>query len=69
MSDSEELQPHQKRVKDERDELESKIQNLAAFFGGDVFHTLDPVDKYLLVEQAEHMTAYRGVLDLRIARF
>lgn len=69
MSDNAELQPHQKRVKDERDELESKIQKLAAFFGGDVFHQLDPVDKGLLVEQAEYMTAYRGVLDLRIARF
>ena len=57
------------RVKNERDELNAKALKLNAFILSDEFRDLQEVDQEDLIEQANHMSAYRNVLDKRIDRF
>ena len=63
------MQPHQERVVSEREELQTKAKRLAEFLRGSVFPTLPLAEQDRLVQQLEHMNAYRRILDERIAAF
>lgn len=63
------MKPHQKRVVDEKSELDKKLDALKAFIGTPFFHTLEAKDRDLLSEQLGHMERYSGVLQLRINHF
>lgn len=63
------LQPHQQRVVDEKAELDEKLGKLRAFFGTDIFANLEDAEMDRLQRQADHMSAYSGVLGERIAAF
>jgi hypothetical protein len=57
------------RVIDEKRELDAKRSKLAEFIGGDIYPTLDEIDRDLLVEQLDLMKEYSVVLADRIGRF
>lgn len=59
----------QSRVIDEHSELTLKINALRAFTVGDVFKSLDSVDKEWLLRQLDTMSAYQHILEKRISRF
>lgn len=63
------LPPHQQRVIDEKDELDSKLQKLSAFFDTPIFAGLNEAEKQRLVRQEAAMDAYSQVLGERIAAF
>ena len=63
------MQPHEKRVVDERNDLSDKLSKLAAFFVTDTFLGLPEADRILLVTQEEQMTCYLNTLGRRIERF
>lgn len=63
------LQPHEERVLVERGELADRLDRLTTFIGGEAWHKLPETDRDLLIEQCNHMTAYLGVLQRRVARF
>lgn len=65
----EQLQPHEQRVVDERNELIEKITKLHAFFTTEVFAHLQDEDQNLLEEQVQLMMNYSDVLLKRINRF
>lgn len=65
-----ELQPHQQRVVDEKDELDKKAMALSNFIGkSPVFETLDPAEQERLKEQNDVMWQYSEILGARIAAF
>ena len=61
--------PHETRVLVERGELADKLEKLSAFIESAEWHRLPEADRDLLIEQRNHMTAYLGVLQRRVARF
>jgi len=63
------MQPHEQRVIDEREELESKLAKLRIFLHSKVFKTLADFDQSLLMTQANVMANYSEILRLRIERF
>lgn len=63
------LQPHQQRVVDERQELQVKHMKLGAFIQSETFEKLDLENRLLLKAQELVMSAYIGVLDERIKKF
>lgn len=63
------LQPHEERVIAERTELSEKCVKLEAFIVSDGFKVIDILDRNLLEEQYNAMTAYLDILDRRIERF
>ena len=63
------MNTYQQRVYDELDALQSKIDALATFQDGDLYLTLERVDKNLLQEQKMAMIDYADILRLRIKRF
>jgi len=65
-----ELQPHQKRVVDEKTELDTKATDLSKFIGESaIFPTLDAAEQERLKEQCEVMWKYSEILGARIAAF
>lgn len=64
-----ELKPHEERILAERGELSDRLGKLNAFIDGAGFVALAETDRDLLVRQRSYMTAYLGVLSLRVARF
>lgn len=64
-----ELQPHQKRVIDEREELGSRLEKLENFIGGIKFTELDPAEQSRLDRQFLVMQLYAQVLSERISAF
>ena len=62
-------EPHQQRVVDERNDLDSKLGSLLTFIGTPVFQSLDGADRALLKQQADVMAEYSRILSIRIARF
>jgi len=60
---------YQDRVRDEKDELDSKIVALAKFMEGDEFANLQPVEREDLTSQIGYMKRYKAVLVSRIERF
>jgi hypothetical protein len=63
------MQPHQERVAIEKRELDEKIAKLDAFRHGDVYPTLEEVERLRLTRQWCHMKDYSNVLGERIAAF
>lgn len=65
-----ELQPHQQRVVDEKNELFDKIQKLEAFIEtSSIYSQLSSIDKDDFIEQLKYMKAYLTILKRRINRF
>ncbi len=64
------MQPHQKRVIDERNELDDKRNKLSAFIGGSqVFKGLPEQEQIRLRRQIAIMDEYFDILQERIASF
>ena len=64
------LQPHQRRVVSEKEELDKKATALSNFIGtSPVFETLDPAEQERLKEQNDVMWQYSEILGARIAAF
>ena len=63
------LQPHQLRVVDEREKLNTMLDALMEFFEKETFKTLSPEDKQLLSLQSSYMSGYLEILDRRITAF
>ena len=45
------------------------LERLTAFIEGPKWHKMPEADRDLIIEQRNHMTAYLGVLQRRVARF
>ena len=63
------LQPHQKRVIDERIKVASDTDKLEVFTGSDTMRGLDNLERERLLRQLSIMQLYVKVLDERIAAF
>ena|SRR5665647_1341587 len=63
------LQPHQRRVVDEKVQLDDKLAKLKAFGSTPLFDSLPTEEKQRLTEQEMHMRGYSEVLGARIAAF
>ena len=64
------LQPHQRRVVIEKEELDKKATDLSNFIGtSPIFDTLDPAEQERLREQNDVMWQYSEILGARIAAF
>jgi hypothetical protein len=63
------MQPHQQRVVDEKNELDSKLAKLNSFIGGEIFHSLPAEERIRLAKQAGIMKDYSDVLSERISVF
>lgn len=64
-----ELQPHQQRVVQEKQELDEKITKLSAFVVSQVFDTVDPDERERLRQQVNVMVDYSRILGARIKAF
>lgn len=65
--DASALQPHQQRVVNERDELNTKLAALKGFIkGSQVFFSLQEDEQSRLKRQSEVMTEYSDILQDRI---
>lgn len=63
------IQPHQKRVIDERLDLSSRLERLSDFIGTETFLFLDAKEQERMELQLDLMRKLRNVLDERIAAF
>jgi hypothetical protein len=63
------LLPHQQRVVTEKQELDEKIEKLAAFRGGEIYGKLAIPERERLTRQYAHMKDYSNVLLERINAF
>lgn len=64
------MQPHQQRVVDEKNELESKARALSNFIGtSPIFETLPADEQERLKEQNDVMWQYFEILERRISAF
>lgn len=63
------LQPHQLRVVEERNELAAKLERLREFLDTPLFQRLPASERGRLTRQRIYMGAYLDVLDERIAAF
>ncbi len=61
--------PYQKRVIDEKAELDDKLAKLNAFFPTAVFAALERHERELLLRQSTYMSMYADVLRQRIGAF
>lgn len=64
-----ELQPHQQRVVEERDQLQERTVKLRAFFATETFGSLEKEERDDLVRQSAIMGQYLAVLGRRVERF
>ena len=64
-----ELQEHQKRVIEEKAELDEKLGRLKEFFTTDTFNNVDAVEQQRLRRQASVMNIYSDVLGERVSAF
>ena len=69
MQDTDQLPLHQRRVIQERNDLDWRLGNLVAFFSSVRFALLPDEDRKLLQRQADVMAEYSHILSDRIARF
>ena len=60
---------YQKRVIEEKEQLDIKISKLDVFIGSDKFRELEIVEKTLLEIQIERMERYSNILSQRIKLF
>ena len=64
------MQAYQKRVMQEKADLDEKATALSAFIGhSPIFETLDPAEQERLKEQNDVMWQYSEILGVRIAAF
>lgn len=63
------LQPHQQRVVEEKEQVSERLSKLLAFFQGSIFHTLPAAERARLRSQARFMDGYAAVLEDRIVAF
>jgi hypothetical protein len=63
------MQPHQKRVIDEKKELDDKIEALTNFIGTPTYHSITHQDQFLLRRQLVAMSEYSAILRERIDLF
>lgn len=63
------MEAFQTRVIEEKAELDEKIEKLQAFFGTDIYPTLDTAEQMRLQMQHHLMTGYSLVLQQRIEAF
>lgn len=63
------MQPHQKRVIDEKKELDAKIEALTHFIGTPTYHSITHQDQFLLRRQLVSMSEYSAILRERIDLF
>jgi hypothetical protein len=64
-----ELKPHEYRVIDEKDDLDSKLYKLESFFSTKTFSYINQDDQRLLKMQAQIMREYSNILQERIDNF
>lgn len=68
--DGKELAPHQQRVVTEKQELDEKVERLAAFISeSPTYQTLSTDEQKRLAEQHHYMKNYSDILGARIAAF
>jgi stress-induced morphogen len=60
------LQPHQQRVVDEKQELDGRRDKLEVFIVSDLFQTLDSAEQERMLRQAKAMGEYSLILGERI---
>jgi len=63
------MQPHQQRVVDEKQELDTKLDKLTVFLKGDLFESLPDDEQDRLAKQLGIMSEYSNILAERIAHF
>lgn len=63
------LQPHQQRVVNEKQELDKNLDKLTAFINSNNFTTVDQDERRRLVKQESIMREYSDVLAERIEAF
>lgn len=63
------MHPYQKRVIEEKAELDTKRQKLTFFIGTEEWRRLDEQEKSRMNRQLEAMTLYSNILGERIAAF
>lgn len=63
------MEAYQKRVIDEKTELDAKIHALRMFIQNVVFDTIPDDERHLLLHQVSVMTQYSLILSKRIAKF
>lgn len=65
------MKDFQKRVIEEKEELDSKIKKLQNFIeeDGDIWNSLNLYEQSDLVDQLEYMKGYTEILQQRINRF
>ena len=63
------MKDYQKRVIEERDELEKKVKSLETFFECDIFKSIEDAERFRLNRQHKHMVDYLNVLRERILWF
>jgi hypothetical protein len=63
------MKPYQKRVIDEKDLLDEKLDKLNKFIESDAFDDLKDDDRKLLIKQEDAMSIYSDILEERIDRF
>jgi hypothetical protein len=63
------MQPHEQRVVEERDELQTKTRKLGEFLETQTYSNLPYEDRKLLNIQHATMQAYSEILNTRIGRF
>lgn len=63
------MQPHQKRVVDEKTDLDAKLAKLRLFFTGSIYPSLSEDERDRLQRQESAMHDYSEVLGERIAAF
>jgi hypothetical protein len=69
MSDAKTLAPHQQRVVDEKEELDTRARALAAFFSSQTYAGLPSAERARLVRQLALQIELSNVLGERIAAF
>jgi hypothetical protein len=62
------MEAYRVRLREEKAELDAKIEKLKNFIGPGVYHTLEDHDKYLLRRQLLVMTEYSDILSQRAIR-
>ena len=62
------MSDYKDRMLAEHTELVTRISKLKEFLWGDIFNTLENLDKQLLIEQLAHMQGYESVLAYRLSR-
>lgn len=63
------MEDYQKRVIDEKKELDSKIEKLNSFFETATYNSMEYDDRKLLLDQSDAMSKYSEILEERINKF